>query len=367
MNSNYIVTKSNKLICARYDLSAQEQKIILTLASMVQPKDEEFKPYKFKIQDFIKLLNIKDQSKYKEIPFLTKELMKKVFEIKEGNKIIQLSWLSSAKYEIGSGVVELCFDPNLKPYFLHLKEMYTTYRLENILGLKSKYSIRIYELLKGSCFKSKKYGYVEFDLQELKTIIGANTNSYKTYSNFKNRVLLKAQEELNKKTDIIFKFEEIKKGRKIISIRFFIKSNKSKKKVDAQQEITATLEDVQEEVEHTDLEYIKVLFKDTGLNKLDAKKIYNTACKVMKDKGLEISIKDYLTERKNMVDDYAERNDLEKGYLATLLDCIKKWTPNQKQYTKKDSFNNYEQRQYNFDDLERKLLGWDAEQEEQSE
>ena len=36
-----------------YDLSLEEQKIILTLASMVQPNDEEFKPYIFKISDFM--------------------------------------------------------------------------------------------------------------------------------------------------------------------------------------------------------------------------------------------------------------------------------------------------------------------------
>ena len=47
LNKNYIVTKSNKLITCNYDLSLQEQKIILTLASMVQPADTEFKEYEF--------------------------------------------------------------------------------------------------------------------------------------------------------------------------------------------------------------------------------------------------------------------------------------------------------------------------------
>lgn len=34
LDKNYIVTKRNKLITCNYDLSVQEQKIILTLASM---------------------------------------------------------------------------------------------------------------------------------------------------------------------------------------------------------------------------------------------------------------------------------------------------------------------------------------------
>ena len=145
MDKNYIVKKSNYFIMnCSYDLSLEEQKLILTLSSMVQPTDEEFKPYKFKISDFIKLLGVETQTKYTEIPKITKELMKKVFEIEENDELIQIAWLSSAKYKKGSGMVELEFSPKLKPYMLQLKEKFTQYQLANILSMKSKYSPRIY-------------------------------------------------------------------------------------------------------------------------------------------------------------------------------------------------------------------------------
>jgi hypothetical protein len=49
MGENYLITKSNYFIMnCNYDLSLEEQKIILTLASMVQPEDEDFKAYKFR-------------------------------------------------------------------------------------------------------------------------------------------------------------------------------------------------------------------------------------------------------------------------------------------------------------------------------
>ena len=103
MDQNYIVKKSNYFIMnCNYDLSLEEQKIILTLASMVQPRDDEFKPYEFRINDFIQLLGVETQTKYTEIPKITKELMKKVFEIQEGNTLLQVAWLSSARYEKGS-------------------------------------------------------------------------------------------------------------------------------------------------------------------------------------------------------------------------------------------------------------------------
>ena len=81
MDKNYLVTKSNFFIMnSSYDLSVEEQKIILTLASMVQPNDEHFKVYKFKVKDFINLLGIENQNKYKSVPKITKDLMKKVDE-----------------------------------------------------------------------------------------------------------------------------------------------------------------------------------------------------------------------------------------------------------------------------------------------
>lgn len=54
--------------------------------------------------------------------------MKKVFDIQEGNKIIQTAWLSGAVYEKGTGYVELTFSPYLKPYMLQLKEKFTQYQ-----------------------------------------------------------------------------------------------------------------------------------------------------------------------------------------------------------------------------------------------
>lgn len=200
MKKNYLVTKANTLITASYNLSLQEQKLILTLASMVQPNDEEFKEYEFKIKDFMELLGVESQTKYTEVPRITKDLMKKVFEIKEGKDIVQLSWLSSARYKVGEGLVILKFDSSLKPYLLQLKKLYTSYKLENILSLKSKYSLRLYEILKSYQFKK----HWETNLEELKKIIGAVEKSYSVYQNVKNRIIIPAQKELKEKTDISF-------------------------------------------------------------------------------------------------------------------------------------------------------------------
>src|SRR5690606_36842431 len=117
----------------------------------------------------------------------------------------------------------LQFHPNLKDFFLELKEKFTTYQLENVVRLNSVYSIRIYELLKQYERLKKR----EFPLEELRSVLGIEPTKYKQYGHFKSKVLLGAQNEINKKTDIQFDFNEFKSGRKVIGIEFIINSKVS--------------------------------------------------------------------------------------------------------------------------------------------
>lgn len=352
MDKNYLVTKSNTLITASYDLNLQEQKLILTLASMVQPTDEEFKEYEFKIKDFMELLGIETQTKYTEIPKITKELMKKVFEIREGKDIIQLSWLSSARYKTGEGLVILKFDSSLKPYMLQLKELYTSYKLENILSLKSKYSLRLFELLK--CNEFKKIWTIE--LEELKKILGVTEKSYSIYQNVKNRIILKAQKELKEKTDISFDFEEIKTGRKVTTIKFYINKNKANiiNKSTALDEISIdVLEDnKQGEIDMQEgIKTIILMMKEHNITPSEAMKIYKSA-------NGDIH---YISKIYNHF-----KNKGADNFVALMIKMVK---PGEfiepKKSFKKTGFNNFTPRDTDYDELERKLLGWDIDEEEE--
>ena len=226
MDKNFVVTKSNYFIeNSSYELSIEEQRIILTLSSMVQPEDQDFKVYTIKIAEFLELIGVVDQSKYTELPKITRELMKKVFEIKEEKTTLQVAWLSSAEYDHEKGSISLEFSPRLKPYFLQLKSYFTNYKLANILSMKSKYSPRLYELLKMNEFNKK--GFV-VEVEELRRLFKAQ-DIYPKYNDFKKYIILKAQEELQKHSDIKFEFEEVKYGRRVESIKFFIFSNTNKK------------------------------------------------------------------------------------------------------------------------------------------
>lgn len=218
MQNHYLITKSNILIEASYKLTLVEQKLILALASQIQPSDEDFYTYTLSVKEFQKMTDTKSKAIYEEIAKVSENLIQKSFRIKTGKKTTVVSWLSSATYEEGGGAITLRFDPALKPYFLQLKDKYTSYRLGYIAKLRSRYSLRIYELLK----QNEKLKRRSFNIDDLKMILDAE--NYVNFFDFKRKVLLVAQKELEEKTDITFSFKEEKSGRKVTGVVFTIKS-----------------------------------------------------------------------------------------------------------------------------------------------
>lgn len=319
-NSELIV-KYNTLIEASYRLTSGEQRIILTLVSVIKPEDEEFKKYRFKVKDFCTMLEIKNNRLYKDIKDITKDLMRKVFTIKKEKSTLQISWLSSVEYIEGEGIVELEFSPKLKPYLLQLKNRFTSYELKDILQLKSSYSFRIYELLK----QYEKIGIRTFNVEELKDILGIDENTYPLYADFKRRVIIQSQKEINKKTDIHFEFGQIKTGRKVTELKFIIKTNPNILNDDAKY-----------------IEEIKNIF-DEDITAANAEKIYRAA-----NKNMDIIKEKYLLLQ--------QQKDI-KNVVGWIIKAIKEdYRPNELK-GKIDTFNDYEQREYDYDDLEKKLLG----------
>ncbi|MED3882950.1 replication initiation protein [Priestia megaterium] len=216
------VTKSNILIESTYKLSLQEQRILLIMASKVQPNDETLKTYRFRAKDFIEIVgNKKGTGFYSYLKEIVNGLQTKILTIKEKGKQRNYNWVITSIYEENEGYITLQFHPSLKYLFLELKEKFTSYQLENVVRLNSVYSIRIYELLK----QYERLRKRELTLEELRHFLAIEPTKYKQYGHFKSKVLAVAQKEINNKTDIHFEFVELKTGRKVTSIEFIITSS----------------------------------------------------------------------------------------------------------------------------------------------
>lgn len=220
MENKEIIVKSNHLIEAKYKLSMREQKIILYLISKIEKNDDDLKLYRISVKDFNEMMGLKGSPKYAEIREITTELLKKVLEVKNGKTIYSFHWLSLVAYNEQEGTIDMRFDPILKPYLLDLKRDFTKLNLKHILLLKSGNSIRIYELLKQYLNIRER----TIKITDLKLFLGLDENGYQMYSDFKRKVIMPSMKEINEKTDITFEFKEIKEGRKVAALRFFIYS-----------------------------------------------------------------------------------------------------------------------------------------------
>ena len=218
-----VVFQHNNLIEARYSLTLQEKKIILWLTSKIQPNDQDFKKHTLSVKEFMDLVGLTGHANYKELQKITLGLMKKVLVIKEPDKqrITQVSWISSARYEEGEGFIRLSFAPEMNPFLLQLKDRFTTISMTDIMQFKSIHAIRIYELLK----QYKDIGERTLSIDEIKGHCGVK-DKLRKYDHFEKKLLLISQREINAKSDIRFEFERIKHSRKIVAIKFIISKNK---------------------------------------------------------------------------------------------------------------------------------------------
>lgn len=221
---NKTVVKANQLIQkSRFNLSLQQQKIVLYLISQITPYDEDFKLYEFSIVEFCKVCGIDETNgkNYRDLKQAIKEIADKSvwIEIAEDEETI-VRWIEKPYINKKDGVIKIRLDNDMKPFLLQLKENFTQYELLWTLHFKSKYTIRLYELIKSIHFHELREYKREYKLDELRRLMGAET--YKTYQTFKTRALLPAINEINRYSDKTVSFEPIKTGRSVSRIEFTI-------------------------------------------------------------------------------------------------------------------------------------------------
>jgi len=221
---NQSVVKHNDLIQkSRYNLSVQEQKIILYLISKIRPEDTEFHLYEFNIKDFCEICGIDEPSgkHYLALKETILNLKRKCFWIPIGDgQEATVSWIDKAIINKKIGIIKIKLDNDMKPFLLELQKNFTSYELDYILVMKSKYSIRLYELFKSHEFMSK----CTYDIEHLKLLLSVTT--YENFKDFRNRVLEPALREINIYSDIFVTYTATKKDRKYDKITFEIKEQR---------------------------------------------------------------------------------------------------------------------------------------------
>lgn len=120
-------------------------------------------------------------------------------------------------------MVSLECNPKIAPMIREQKGRFLRYKLYNTIYLKSYNQQRLYELLK----QYEKIGERLIELEDLRAFLSIADNEYPVWGDFAQKVLKVAQKALKEHTDICFDYEPIKKGRKVISVKFYIQKNEA--------------------------------------------------------------------------------------------------------------------------------------------
>lgn len=218
-NQDYLVVKDNDFIQkASYHLTAEQQKLLCFVVSKIKPTDTELEKYTISALDFCELTGVDRRHAYRDFKKMIDDLDAKARWIKMGDDTFKFRVFSEAEYNDKQGSITVMLNSRLKKYLLQLSHNYTMYELWNILSLKSKYSIRLYEIFKSYAYQHQ----ITLDFDTLKELLCAE--HYVLFSKFKIRVLDKSVSEINTYTNLCVSYDAIKEGRnhKVKAITFNI-------------------------------------------------------------------------------------------------------------------------------------------------
>ena len=293
---NVVAKRNESITSSRQNLNRMEMSAILYLISKIKPTDSPDKVYEFRCDEFLALMRIHTNS-YTNI----KGLLAKVASIvwwedssnydKEDDRLVSWFKADSVRANKKTGVIKIQFSESARPYIFQLKEQrseqglpFTSYALENVILMKHYYSQRLYELLK--VYSNNKTWWFELgtgterdlyrrlakvDERTKKSIIPSR---WKNWSNFNRDVLIPAQNDINRYSDLSITYKASKvdrsgtKYRRYVIVYFQITSktasemNEVNKVIESEYE-AFTREDTYHQIDMND--YLAELEQDSGI------------------------------------------------------------------------------------------------------
>ena len=366
MDNEKYIYKSNNLVESSYSLSLNAQRLIYMGAKKLKPifiksniKPSQLKSFlatktfgdlKIYVTEFKNEFNIKGNYLYDTFVDVAKELWNsKIQYMSNDGKIIEKRWVITCEYDPKNCCISLTFHPDLILDLLVFKNKYNKIQHNATKALKNSDQIRTYELLK----RYVKRGVRRFELEDYRYKLAYDDDIYPEYSKLKQRKIKPTIKAINENTDIeIYDFKEIRYGRKVGAIEFYIRDNKE-----------AQLEENEELIDDSiDPSHVENVNRIVGKN-LSAgmvSKITNISLNSIKDNHVDMTVYEYIEDKVKAVKNYARSNTV-RNYMSVFLAALREnW--DSEIITIQNQLWSGEQREYSdeyMDDLERKLLGWD--------
>ena len=299
--------KSNTLITAKYKLPMFCHKLMNMSLNRLEPDGLQMKAVLYPAEIRALLGAENDSNIYKKLKRAA-ELMEgtRIFTDRGNGEFESFVMVTNSKYS--DSTFEILYNKHMTPYLESIKKNYTKFELSMVLGFEKPYSYRLYEILKKDAWRLEKsntsFVSVRYGLNELRGALGLiDTNQeyirkaldrkcswdeiaeeicrkehqqFKSFRDFKKRVLDPAKEEIQQLTDIRFEYTLDIHGRggKVHGIRFQIFNN------DVSPAVEKQLKDTAERISRVNPE-----FEQISMNQ------------IWPEETSFLEIRDYLTEK----------------------------------------------------------------------
>jgi plasmid replication initiation protein len=235
LKENYVVQKRNVLNEFRpSNMTLQELRFFAIYLSRINKDEISTRAVRFTLNEFQSIMELGSRIKTSYMKIVTTSLLCKVVNVpnKETGGYMAFQLFKRCRVDKdgnGEWYVEIDAHDDALPLMFEYKNKYFSYKVFNVLRLRSTNQFRMYELLKQ--YENTKDKSRVMSVVYLKEQLGIEKNEYPRYGDFKTHVLNVCQRAINEYTDIKFTFEpdpdkkRVGRGGKINYIKFYIEKN----------------------------------------------------------------------------------------------------------------------------------------------
>lgn len=232
VKSNYIIKKPNPVLLMRDEMTIMQARFFSAYLSKIDPMDKSTYTVRFTLKSFYATAKIVDRRNRTELEHTLNGMVNMLVDF---SKYIEKSpskdHIFAKKRHLFEGY-DLYQDKNGEYYvdvipsntlvkLIQGNYGYITPKLQYELPLSAKKHMRLYDFF----YQFKNKEIVTISIENLKTYLGMDQTDYPQYKIFNRDVIKKGVDEINAKTDLLIEYEPIKRGNKVVQLKFVIKEN----------------------------------------------------------------------------------------------------------------------------------------------
>ena len=189
-------------------MDLKTMKLFRLVISQCRKVDKELYAYEFKITDLAKIIGVDSSNYYKDAQNMCINMMQMI--LKYGGGDLKQSWklkhiFESCQYDSRDGIITIELHEDMSELLLRLDKKFTKIPISDVLMMKSKYAIRLYELICEKMMDEQPHADVsvciQLTLDEIRKATGTeNKKAYEKISNLKNNILIPAINDIEAST-----------------------------------------------------------------------------------------------------------------------------------------------------------------------